>query len=130
MKTYNESEKLRNLFIETITDRQNEIDRKREEGKQREQRWLERTKKFFAEIEFLNEYGFGFYISVEKEDGWTSYPDQKNVFIRSKRTCGYINVHQDGTISNYSCFTSSMYAETYKNAKEFVQAMAKRIRTK
>ncbi len=130
MATYNESEKLRNLFTKTIADRQNEIDRKREEGKQREQRWLDRTKKFFAEIEFLNEYGFGFYISVENESGCKSYPDQKNVFIRSKNTHGYINVHQTGTISNNSCFTSSLYAETYKNTEEFVQAMAKRIRTK
>lgn len=129
-KKYDEGKQqsdLRSLFVQGVDDKRKAREKRIAEGKAKEKAWLERTQAFFSKIEFLNEYGFQFYISVEKESGWCSYEGQQNIYIRSHRTHGYINVYPDGTIHNESCFTS-MYGSTYKSAEEFVKDMTKCIR--
>lgn len=93
-------------------------------GKKREEQWLKRTQEFFQKIEFLNDYGFGFYVSVEKETGCCSYPNQQKVYIRSKHTHGYINVLDNGTI--HSCCYTGGYNHVYDTAEEFIRDLAKR----
>lgn len=119
-----ETTDLRTLFNNVINENTNRKNKRIEEGKARERKWLERTKEFFKKIQFLNEYGFRFYISVEDETGCTSYPGQKNVYIRSKATHGYIIVREDGTIQSVMCFVD----KSFTKVEDFVKAMASCIR--
>lgn len=114
------------MFNDKVTKQRTERNRRIEEGRKAEEEWLKRTQDFFERIEFLNKYGFGFHISREKESGWCKYPDQHNIYIRSSRTFGYINVLPNGKIY-CSCFVGA-YDKTFESVEDFVKAMAERIR--
>ncbi len=130
-RTYIEKPKDNNLdalFNSVVEKRQSDYDKRRAEGKAKEREWMQRTQEFFAKIEFLNQYGFGFHISEEKETGCTSYPDEHRIYIRPSKTHGRINVMPNGDI-HCSCYVGT-YDKTFKSVEEFVKAMAECIRMK
>lgn len=114
---------LKGIFESTREGIINERDAKIAAGKERERQWLKRTQEFMSKIEFLNNYGFGFYISVENETGCCSYPNEKRVYIRSKHTHGYINVRANGIIRS-CCYTGGCN-RVYNTAEDFVRDLAK-----
>ena len=104
----------------------NEEQRRIAEGKKQEAEWLKRTEEFMSKIGFLVKK-FSLYISVEDERGHCYYPDEKNVFIRSRRTNGYISIYPDGRIHNCGCCNvyTTLFGTTYNTIEEFVKAVAK-----
>lgn len=103
----------------------NEEQRRIAEGKKNEAEWLKRTQEFMSKIGFLVEK-FGLYISVEDEKGHRYYPGEKNVWIRSKRTIGYISIYPDGRIHNNGCCNvyTPLMGTTYDTIEDFVKAVA------
>ena len=116
---------LRTLFENSVSQQKSVRQKRYDEGKAREKEWLERTQSFYDKIRFLNDYGFGLYVSVENQCGWKSYDDEKVIYIRSRATFGYINVRPDGKII---CEMGFAYDKCFHNVEDFVKAMSKNIR--
>lgn len=122
------SKNLEDIYKEVQQPIINERQRRIEEGKKSEVAWRKRSEEFLEKVKFLNErYGFGLYISPERETGYCSYPGQINILIRSKRTIGYISVYQDGRIHNSMCCNvdTPLMGTTYDTIEDFVKAVAK-----
>lgn len=117
-------ETIYNGIMDENTAKRNALIAERDEF---EKKWLKRTKEFFEKIKFLNDKGFGLYISVEDKKGWSRYPNAKSILIRSKRTHGWISVCEDGTIINDGCcgVDTCLGGKPYRTIEEFIEDIAK-----
>ena len=117
-------ETIYNGIMDENTAKRNALIAERDEF---EKKWLKRTKEFFEKIKFLNDKGFGLYISVKDKKGWSPYPNAKSILIRSKRTHGWISVWEDGTIVNDGCcgVDTCLGGKQYRTIEEFIEDIAK-----
>ena len=76
-------ETIYNGIMDENTAKRNALIAERDEF---EKKWLKRTKEFFEKIKFLNDKGFGLYISVKDKKGWSPYPNAKSILIARPET--------------------------------------------
>lgn len=125
--------KLERIFANTLNDENEKLKKEIEAGRERCAKHEALTRKVFKELEFLNKYGKGLYVSVEKNTGWHPYGEDTICYIRMGRP-GYIEIKgkndfEEMDILVYNSLGESdvgFYGKKFKTLEAFVEWFAKR----